>query len=142
MSQSLSLWIPCYLLHILKRPYRIGYLFKHPWLPFKYIKAQWWLFSGYSIKDDITESFRQLQHWNKPWQMAITKSEDIDAWPQSISDPSEQKDEENLDHDCIIESMEILLIGTFLWSVFQVSNQSNTKRTKSCDKLYHILGIS
>ena len=29
--------------------------------------------------------------------MAITKSEDIDAWPQSISDPSEQKDEENLD---------------------------------------------
>ena len=46
--------------------------------------------------------------------MAITKSEDIDAWPQSISDPSEQKDEENLDHDCIIESMEILLIGTFL----------------------------
>ena len=43
--------------------------------------------------------------------MAITKSEDIDAWPQSISDPSEQKDEETLDHDCIIEIMEILLRG-------------------------------
>ena len=43
--------------------------------------------------------------------MAITKSEDIDTWPQNISDLSEQKDEEMLDHDCIIEIMEILLRG-------------------------------
>ena len=30
--------------------------------------------------------------------MAITKSEDIDAWPQNISDFGEQKDEESWDH--------------------------------------------
>jgi len=30
--------------------------------------------------------------------MAITKSEDIDTWPQNISDLSEQKDEESLDN--------------------------------------------
>ena len=34
--------------------------------------------------------------------MAITKLEDIDAWPQDISDLSEQEDEESLDHDCIV----------------------------------------
>ena len=74
--------------------------------------------------------------------MAITKLEDIDPWPQNISDLSEQKNEESLDHNCIVEIMVILLKGTCLLSVFQVSNQSNTKRTKSCDKIHHILGIS
>ena len=34
--------------------------------------------------------------------MAITKLEDIDAWPQDISDLSKQEDEESLDHDCIV----------------------------------------
>ena len=43
-----------------------------------------------------------MQLWNKPWQMVITKLEDIDAWPQDISDLSEQEDEESLDHDCIV----------------------------------------
>ena len=45
--------------------------------------------------------------------MAITKSEDIDAWPKN-SDPSEQKDEESLYHDCIVEIMVILFKGTCL----------------------------
>ena len=74
--------------------------------------------------------------------MAITKLEDIDAWPQDISDLSEQEDEESLDHDCIFYIMVILLKGALLWYVFQVSNQSNTMQTKSCDNLNYILGIS
>ena len=47
--------------------------------------------------------------------MAITKLEDIDAWPQDIGDLSEQEDEESLDHDCIFYIMVILLKGALLW---------------------------
>ena len=41
--------------------------------------------------------------------MAITKSEDIDTWPQNISDLSEQKDEESLDHGNTFKGTGILI---------------------------------